>query len=494
MKILLFSLSLFLNLDAFAQFSVAPFGASGGGAPPIGQSRKNNCGGSGCSFELNVKPYCFGTNLRAFGYDRQMNPNQDITMTLNMADPKTPTKKDVLKVVFPARMTYASAGVRSDCVFKDGQDMSKPGYKDMSCYVPWKKANHDYKLAGWLEKTNPQGNPYLGAEFAKYAGVPLYATLVGTADEELDGQITCLYKFNQNNKHGTLLYTAVSCYYPSRMPDLSSSVKVYKDGKEVTDVEVEANTNNIKIRYKEPMNAIIGNNAIRHGKILVDTPPRHVISFTQPGANGSVRELAAQREIESFDEATAYQTFTTQVKFPGMEGFCGGYYSPLMLFFDNKLPQFSGVSIFPLYGVEPGTRVNWPEEKSPGYFLAHLKKGEESITSDAQLFGKNAQQENGFLALKIHDKNGDNVIDSKDAIFKELILWNDANGDGVSDKSEHFTLKSKGITAISLKYHSRDLTKFGDRARAREKSKFTYVKDGKIKQGDVFDVWLSPLE
>lgn len=493
MKILILSLSIFLNLDAWAQFSVAPFGASGGGVPPIGQSRKNNCGGSGCSFELNVKPFCFGTNLRAFSYDRQMNPAQDITMTLNMSDPKTPSKKDVLKVVFPARMTWASAGVRSDCVFKDGQDMSKPGYKDMSCYVPWKKANYDYKLAGWLEKTNPLGNPYLGATFSKYAGVPLYATLVGTADEDLDGQITCLYKFNVDNKHGQLVNSAVSCYYPSRMPDLSESIKVYKDGKEVTDVEIEANTNNIKIRYKDAMNSIIGNNAIKHGKILVDAPPRHSISYTQPGSNGTTRELAAQRELESFDEASAYQTFTTQVKFPGMEGFCGGYYSPLMLFFDHKLPQFTGVSIFPLYGVAPGSRINWPEAKSSGYFLAHLKKGEK-ITSDAQLFGQNAEHENGFLALKIHDKNGDNVIDSKDAIFKELKLWNDANSDGVSQDSEIFSLKSKGVTAISLKYQTRDVTKFGDRARAREKSKFTFVKDGKVKQGDIFDVWLSPLE
>ncbi len=493
MKILVLSLSLFLNLDAFAQFSVAPFGASGGGIPPIGQSRKNNCGSGACSFELNVKPYCFGTNLRAFSYDRQMNPSQDITMTLNMADPKTPTKKDELKVVFPARMTWGSAGVRTDCMFKEGQDMSKSGYKDMTCFVPWKKANYDYKLAGWLEKTNPQGNPYLGAQFAKYGGVPLYATLVGTPDEEVDSQITCLYKFTQYNKHGSLTSSAVSCYYPSRLPDLSHLVKVYKEGKELTNVEVEAHTNNIKIRYKDPMNAIIGNNAIKHGKILIDRPPRHSISFTQPGNNGSTRVLAAQRELESFDEATAYQTFTAQVKFPGMEGFCGGYYSPLMLFFDQKLPQFSGVSLFSLYGVKEGTRVNWPEEKAPGYFLAHLK-GEESITSDAQLFGKNADHENGFLSLKIHDKNGDNVIDSKDAIFKELRLWNDANGDGVSESSELSTLKSKGVTAISLKYTSRDVTKFGDRARARERSQFTFVRDGKVKQGEVLDIWLSPLE
>jgi len=386
-------------------------------------------------------------------------------------------------------MTWASAGVRSDCVFKEGQDMSKPGFKDLTCYVPWKNANYDYKLAGWLESTNPQDNPYLGAQFNKYGGVPLYATLIGTPDEDLDSKITCLYRFNQNNKHGTLVYSSVSCYYPSRLPDLSSFITVLKDGKPVTNMEIQANTNNIKIRFKDPMKAIVSKNPIRHGKIVLSAPPRHSISYSQSG-----RTLAAQRELESFDEASAYQSFTAQVKFPGMEGFCGGYYSPLMLFFDQKLPQFSGVSLFPLYGVEPGTRINWPEPKASGYFLAHLKKGETKVKSYHQIFGKDAEHENGFEALKIHDKNGDNVIDSKDAIFKELVLWNDANGDGISQKSELSSLKSKGVTGISVKYDTRSVTNFDDRARAREKSKFTFVKDGKITQGDIFDVWLSPLE
>ncbi len=494
MKLLFLPLAFLLNANAFAQFTVAPFGASQNGSPPVGQNRKGGCGGSDCSFEMNIKPYCFGTNLRAYSHDRQLDPNQSVTMAFSMSDVKAPANKDNFNVVFPARMTWASAGVRSDCTFKEGQDMKKPGFKDLTCFVPWKKANYEYKLAGWLESTNPQDNPYLGAEFNKYGGVPLYATLIGSPDEDLDSKITCLYKFNQNNKHGTLVYSSVSCYYPSRLPDLSSMIKVYKDGTEVKNLEVQANTNNIKIRFKDPMKAIVSKNPVRHGKIVLSAPPRHSIYYTQPSASGGTRTLAAQRELESFDEASAYQTFTTQVKFPGMEGFCGGYYSPLMLFFNQELPHFSGVSLFPLYGVEPGTRINWPEPKSAGYFLAHLKKGETKVKSYHQIFGKTAEHENGFEALKIHDKNGDNVIDSKDAIFKELVLWNDANGDGISQKSELSSLKSKGVTAISVKYDTRSVTNFGDRARAREKSKFTFVKDGKITQGDIFDVWLSPLD
>lgn len=492
MKILFFSLAMILNADAFAQFTVAPFGSSQSGAPPVGQNRKGACGGSDCSFELNIKPYCFGTNLRAYGYDRQMDPKQNITMSFSMSDVKNPANSDAIQVVFPARMTYASAGVRSDCSFDQDQSMNPPGYKDMTCFVPWKNKEVKYKLSGWLQSTNPQDNPYLGAEFNKYGGVPLYATIIG-AEEGVDSNITCLYKFNQNNKHGTLLHDSVSCYYPSQLPDLSSLIKVYKGGVELNNVEVQANTNNIKIRFKEAMKAIVSKNPVRHGKIVLSAPPRHSISYQQPGGSG-MRTIAAQRELESFDEASAYQTFTTQVKFPGMEGFCGGYYSPLMLFFDHELPQFTGVSLFPLHGIEPGTRINWPEANSAGHFLAHLKKGEKQVTSYHQIFGKTDKHENGFDALKVHDKNGDNVIDSKDAVFKELVLWNDANGDGVSQDSELKTLKSMGVKAISVKYDTRSVTNFGDRARAREKSKFTFVKDGQEIEGDIFDVWLSPLE
>lgn len=486
MKTLTF-LMVLLNATAWAQFSVTPYGSSGPVPPPIGQNRKVGYGAGGYALEIKVMPLCYGTNLRAYSEERQLNPKEDVIMDFTVVSPDDESKKDSIQITFPAKMTYASAGVRLDCNFSPDQDMNTSGYKDMTCHLPWLDKTFSYKLGDWLKSRNKEGA--YGAEFDRYAGSPLYAQRIGSG--EADNNITCLYKFSSNDKHGNLIRSTVSCYFPSQMPDMSSLVKVKKNGVDVDidTTQLEASTNSIKIKLSGDLNSIGGKIAVRHGKILADRPPRHNISYRQGN-----RTLAAVAELESFDEATAFRTFTTQVKFPGSAGFCGGYYSPLMLFFDKQVPKFSGVSLFPLYGLKEGTQVNWPEENSPGYFLAKLAKGETKITKNDQLFGQDGKYENGFLALKVYDKNNDGVIDAKDEVYSSLQLWNDTNGDGHSEASELQSLKSRGIASISLKYSTRDVTKFDDRARAREKSKFTYVQNGKERTGDIFDVWLAPLD
>src|SRR5690606_12204869 len=206
------------------------------------------------------------------------------------------------------------------------------------------------------------------------------------------------------------------------------------------------------------------------------------------------RTLASKKEIESFDQASGDKSFTAQVKFPGREGFCGGYYSPLMLLFDEKIPHFTGGSLFPLYGSEPGTRVHWPERNAPGYFLAHRPKGVKTVTSYKQLFRQTDQFANGFDTLAEYDSNKDGVIDHKDPIFKDLRLWNDKNGNGVSEADEIFSLKDKSVTSISLKYDASRTTNFGGRATAREKSTFKYKSNGKEVAAQIYDVWLSPID
>jgi len=493
-KKLLLILTFALSAETWAQYTVAPFGSASSSTPPVGQNRKNSCAGGGCEFELNIKPYCFGTNLRAYSVSRQLNPSQDIFMSLDLKDPKS-GKEDSFKVQFPARLTYASKGVSVDCIFEPDQDMNEPGYKKIACPIAWKQKDYKFMLSNWLQSTNPQDNPYLGADFNKYAGAPLPATIHGATDPEVDNNINCFYKFTSNNKHGTLLKSSVSCYFPSSLPDYSSAVVVHKDGKPLSpsEYEVNAHSNSIKIKLKTQVNAITGNNPVRHGKLVVSTPPRHSSTYEQPDGT-NFRTLASKKEIESFDQASGYKSFTAQVKFPGMEGFCGGYYSPLMLFFDEKIPHFTGVSLFQLYGIEPGTRVHWPERNAPGYFLAHLPKGVKTITSYKQLFSQTDQFANGFDTLAEYDSNKDGVIDHKDPIFKDLRLWNDKNGNGVSEADEIFSLKDKSVTSISLKYDASRTTNFGGRATAREKSTFKYKSNGKEVAAQIYDVWLSPID
>ncbi|KHD89638.1 MAG: calcium-binding protein [Bdellovibrio sp. ArHS] len=178
------------------------------------------------------------------------------------------------------------------------------------------------------------------------------------------------------------------------------------------------------------------------------------------------------------------------VAFPGQTGFCGGYWSPLMVFWDEQRPKFDAISDFPL---NPFGKTMWPEAKSPGWFVALDRDGSGMIDQRNELFGDNADQVNGFEVLKKFDTNKDGFIDKKDKEFKKLVLWNDANGDGVSQKEEVVKLSAK-ITKISLNYEKGVVRPIGRHAEARERAKFWYTEKGKVKQGDIIDIWLAPAE
>ncbi|KHD88323.1 MAG: hypothetical protein OM95_09250 [Bdellovibrio sp. ArHS] len=175
--------------------------------------------------------------------------------------------------------------------------------------------------------------------------------------------------------------------------------------------------------------------------------------------------------------------------FPGENGYCGGYYSPLMVFFDDQRPRFEGKSQFPL---NPSGKTSWPEAKAPGAFVALDRDGDKKITKADELFGNEGEKfKNGFEALKELDSNGDGVIDKNDKDFAKLLLWFDKNGDGKSQASELVPLKSR-IKSISLQYDESAKTPFGARAEARERSTFVFIEKGKEKQGSIVDVWFSP--
>ncbi|MCM2277805.1 MAG: hypothetical protein NDJ89_06985 [Oligoflexia bacterium] len=171
--------------------------------------------------------------------------------------------------------------------------------------------------------------------------------------------------------------------------------------------------------------------------------------------------------------------------------YCGGYYSPLMLFFDAKRPRFSGTSGFPL---APGKKIYWPEAGAPGHFLARVdRKGETAISRADQLFGQGDGFQNGFDSLKRLDSDGNGLIDAKDAEFERLVLWQDRNSDGQSTPEEVQSLQKAGVLSINLKYHDPGMLKFGGRALVQGVSDFTFAKAKGAKRikGDVLDVWFN---
>lgn len=171
--------------------------------------------------------------------------------------------------------------------------------------------------------------------------------------------------------------------------------------------------------------------------------------------------------------------------------YCGGFYSPLMLFFDEKRPSYRGSSDFPL---APGKRIYWVEKDAPGFFLALVdKKGETRIERANQLFGQGDGFENGFESLKRLDSNHDQVIDSKDKDFERLVLWGDRDGNGKSTPEEVRELDQAGVVSISLKYKDPGMIQYGGRAFLKGMGifKFKEPKKGKIRKGEVLDVWFN---
>jgi hypothetical protein len=130
---------------------------------------------------------------------------------------------------------------------------------------------------------------------------------------------------------------------------------------------------------------------------------------------------------------------------------------------------------FDFFGTGHPVQIAWTAPGSTNGWLA-LNRDGKGITSGKDLFGNLTPQPqspdpNGFLALAVYDQhdhggNSDGFIDSGDAVWPDLVVWIDANHDGVSQPEELHPLDEVGIHSIALSYSQSQFTdQFGNQFR-----------------------------
>jgi hypothetical protein len=167
----------------------------------------------------------------------------------------------------------------------------------------------------------------------------------------------------------------------------------------------------------------------------------------------------------------------------GDGGGCSGGASPIIIDTTGKGFQLTSANdgvVFDIAGDGSPVKLSWTAGSSRNAFLALDRNLNGKIDSGKELFGNFTEQAksadpNGYLALAEFDKpgnggNGDGVIDKRDAVFPKLLLWIDANHDGISQPTELYHLADLGIYSLSLTYKdSAHLDEYGNHFRYKGK-------------------------
>ncbi len=130
----------------------------------------------------------------------------------------------------------------------------------------------------------------------------------------------------------------------------------------------------------------------------------------------------------------------------------------------NLTNAVNGV-MFDLPGAGVAERLSWTSVNSDDAWLTLDRNGNGIIDNGKELYGTftaqpalaSGESKNGFRALAMFDSpafggNADGQIDSRDAAFPNLRLWQDRNHNGLSEADELRSFSGSDVAVIQLSY------------------------------------------
>ena len=185
--------------------------------------------------------------------------------------------------------------------------------------------------------------------------------------------------------------------------------------------------------------------------------------------------------------------------------FCG---SPILLDTAGDGFQLTSVDrgvLFDLDCVGTPKKVAWTKPDSDDAWLALDRNGNGKIDDGCELFGNNTpayanqtepKAENGFTALRFLENpdygvsHPDRLIDQRDAPFARLLLWRDANHNGISEPEELTPISRTDLLAIATEYkRTPRKDRHGNLYLLKGKSYWSGP-NGAVETRPVYDVWL----
>ncbi|MGJ8569716.1 MAG: tandem-95 repeat protein [Hoeflea sp.] len=134
-----------------------------------------------------------------------------------------------------------------------------------------------------------------------------------------------------------------------------------------------------------------------------------------------------------------------------LSGVVAGDADPIILDLNGDGVDLSATTAFDIDADGIPDLIGWagPED---GVLAVDLD-GSGIIENGSELFSEvfnGGSHTDSLAALATLDSNGDGVIDAQDAEFDNILVWQDANSDGISQAGELQTLAERGIESIDL--------------------------------------------